>query len=742
MRGLYPLVLTAVVVVLFAPFWMQGRAFVPGDFLTTLYPWRADGVKVQNPEPFDVAVFFYPQDVLLNKELKQGRLPLWNPAIFAGHPWIASGQSAQLYPPRLLLHWLFTPATARTLDLMVHLLAMGLCTYWFLRVRGFEPPAAGMGGLVFMLNAFMATWLEFEHVLIVGTFTALMLLAVEKRNPLMLAICGGLALHAGHIQFCLYVGPLVAAYAMMRRKVDLGMTVGAALAVVLSFPITLPFLQLQSLCQRPQLPLQDMAASLPSYLPTLLSPTFWGRPQELLLDRVPAHLIFSEFACYIGFIPLLLALSAVGRKSSAMERRETFFWAAIAVGALWAASATFPYPLLAQGFLGRLIPGRVLIVFVLAGAMLAAQGCQGLDLKRVRALGVTLLAVWIALVAWLLHNPPGNVKLPPPDTPGLQEQIPALLSHTLLTDPQTYIPLLAVGLLFLFPRKIALVIFTAIDLSILAVGYNPTSADLYPETPALKVVQNQPGRTEKTRAAFYNTLTPYGARLVGGYESLFPVRYYRLLWTVQPDAPPPIRSLALQTFDHPILDALGLTWLVAFPGTEAPGPAWQQVYTGPDATVFRNTRAMPRAWVVGEVQPFTGYEQLRSFEPARTATVEGALEPVRPGPASVTLTTETTDSVELTAQLDQPGLLVLADQFYPGWEATVDGQPKPIVCADGALRGVFLPAGRHEVRFVFRPAPFRTGVRLALGALALLLVWAGVRRWRAPSRAANPASPG
>ena len=85
---------------------------------------------------------------------------------------------------------------------------------------------------------------------------------------------------------------------------------------------------------------------------------------------------------------------------------------------------------------------------------------------------------------------------------------------------------------------------------------------------------------------------------------------------------------------------------------------------------------------------------------------------------------------------------MLADQFYPGWEATVDGQPKPIVCADGALRGVFLPAGRHEVRFVFRPAPFRTGVRLALGALALLLVWAGVRRWRAPSRAANPASPG
>lgn len=744
----YPLVIAVVVLVLFSPFWLQGRAFVPGDFLTTIYPWKALGEKPQNPEPFDVAVFFYPQDVQLNKELKAGRFPLWNPAIFAGHPWIASGQSAQLYPPRLLLHWLLEPATARSLNLMLHLLASGLCMFWFLRQRGFDPPAAGMGGLVFMLNSFMATWLEFEHVLVIGTFTALMLLAVEKQSGVLLALAGGLALHAGHIQFCLYVGPLVAAYSVFRRKVSLGLVAGAVLAVVLSFPVTLPFLQLQSLCQRPPLILQDQAAPLWSFLPTLLSPDAWGRPSGLLANRVPANLIFSEFACYFGYIPLVLALAALGRGSDNMPKSETWFWGAVAAIALWAASATWPYPVLAQvvPFLGRLVPGRILILFVLAGAMLAAQGCQLLDLPRIRRIAAGLAAAWVVFLGALLSNAHAlKVKLPPPDTPGLDQQIPALLQHTLLTDPQTYVPLAALLLLLTLPSRAALVIFTAVDLSLLAISYNPTSTSLFPETPAIQTVQNQQGRTEKFRAAFYNTLTPYGCQLVGGYESLFPVRYYRLLWTVQPDAPPPIRSLALQKFDHPILDALNLTWLVAIPGTPAPGPNWELVHDG-DAAVFRNRRAQPRAWVVGKIEPCSNQdealEKLQNFDPATSATVEGPTQPVEPGPSSVQVTSETCNQTTMTASLEKPGLLVRSAQFYPGWEATVDGEPAEIVCADGALQGVFLPPGRHTVHFAFRPRPFRIGVILALGALGLLALWALVERWRAPSRAASPASPG
>lgn len=748
MRALYPALLLAAVLVLFAPFWLRGEVFVPGDFLDRIYPWKASGrVDRQNPEPFDVAVFFYPQDVLYNRELKAGRLPLWNPQIFAGHPWIASGQSGQLYPLRLALHWSFPPAVARTLSLMLHLAASGLCMYFFLRSRRFGPSAAALGSAVFMLNAFTATWLEFEHVPILGGLTALMLWAVERSNPFGLALAGGLALHAGHLQFCLYLGPLVALYAIVRRVSLARLALGAALAVALSAPVTFPFLQLQSLSQRPALELSRQAAPLASYLPTLLSPDFWGNPARgLMVNRVQANLIFSEFACYLGFLPLLLALVGVFSPGGVMTRRERAFWGLVALGALWAASATFPYSQLAEvaPFLGRLVPGRVLILFVLAGAMLSAQGCQRLEedyqriSRRLASGALAAGALWLGLAAWFLTTVrPADLKLPAADTPGLVDGFADLLRQAWLHDPQNWVPLAGVlvclALTRLKPSKAVplVVLFTLADLLLLPVSYNPTCREPFPPTPALELVARQPGihRTDKFRAAFYNTLTPYGCQLVTGYESLFPARYYRVVALAQPGAPPPVRSLSLQRFEHPILDALNLKYLIAIPDAPMPGPAWRELWRE-DAAVFENTAALPRARVIGRVVPTNDLEDSLAFlagpdfDPRQVACVEGSMGPVGEGPSQVAITDYQCNKVTLEAELQTPGLLVLADQFYPGWEARVNGSPRPIVCVNGALRGIFLPAGRHQVDFRFRPRPYFIGLWLAGGALLLMGLWA------------------
>jgi uncharacterized membrane protein YfhO len=49
-------------------------------------------------------------------------------------------------------------------------------------------------------------------------------------------------------------------------------------------------------------------------------------------------------------------------------------------------------------------------------------------------------------------------------------------------------------------------------------------------------------------------------------------------------------------------------------------------------------------------------------------------------------------------------MLILADTWYPGWVATVDGQPAPIYQPYGALRGVVVAAGPHHIEFRYRPA--------------------------------------
>ena len=69
---------------------------------------------------------------------------------------------------------------------------------------------------------------------------------------------------------------------------------------------------------------------------------------------------------------------------------------------------------------------------------------------------------------------------------------------------------------------------------------------------------------------------------------------------------------------------------------------------------------------------------------------------------------------------DSAGLLVLADLFYPGWTAEVDGRPAEILMADGVFRAVALPQGTHRVVFRYQPLSVKIGA--ALSALALLAV--------------------
>ena len=58
--------------------------------------------------------------------------------------------------------------------------------------------------------------------------------------------------------------------------------------------------------------------------------------------------------------------------------------------------------------------------------------------------------------------------------------------------------------------------------------------------------------------------------------------------------------------------------------------------------------------------------------------------------------------VELAAVLRSPGLVVLADVFYPGWTLTVDGRPAEVLRTNRAMRGVALTAGTHRLVYRYR----------------------------------------
>ncbi len=101
-----------------------------------------------------------------------------------------------------------------------------------------------------------------------------------------------------------------------------------------------------------------------------------------------------------------------------------------------------------------------------------------------------------------------------------------------------------------------------------------------------------------------------------------------------------------------------------------------------------------------------------------------------PGPpgeteaGSVELTSFEPNRVRMTASIKNPAFVVLSEVYYPGWEATVDGQPVPILNGDYVLRAIPVQEGEHTVEVCFRPATFRWGLALSgIGFVMLAAMW-------------------
>jgi hypothetical protein len=161
------------------------------------------------------------------------------------------------------------------------------------------------------------------------------------------------------------------------------------------------------------------------------------------------------------------------------------------------------------------------------------------------------------------------------------------------------------------------------------------------------------------------------------------------------------------------------------------------LYSGSEARIFENRSALPRSFVVphAEVHPeATALARLiePGFDPLATVVLEEP-PPIALGgpglPGTATLVAYEPHRVVIDATTPSPAMLVLTDQYYPGWEATVDGQPAPILRADYLFRAVPLPAGTHRVEMRYVPHSFHRGLALAGTGLLAVVVLAAVR-WR------------
>jgi hypothetical protein len=113
------------------------------------------------------------------------------------------------------------------------------------------------------------------------------------------------------------------------------------------------------------------------------------------------------------------------------------------------------------------------------------------------------------------------------------------------------------------------------------------------------------------------------------------------------------------------------------------------------------------------------------FDPRSEVLLDRSLDGAGGGTGTAAIAERRNDRVTVETVAAGPSTLVLADTWYPGWEATVDGAPAVIARANVSQRAVAVPDGRHVVKFVFRSARVRVGTWITLAGLALvaLALW-------------------
>jgi hypothetical protein len=174
------------------------------------------------------------------------------------------------------------------------------------------------------------------------------------------------------------------------------------------------------------------------------------------------------------------------------------------------------------------------------------------------------------------------------------------------------------------------------------------------------------------------------------------------------------------------------------------------VGSSPRVFVYQVLAALPRAYLVPSASFYRTRREAEArmlhpaYDPGRQVLLDetdrAALDPAlglataeaRPRLATARIEGYRPNGVVVRTTSDAGGFLVLADSWYPGWVAEVDGRAARVLNANLGQRAVELPAGEHNVRFFYRPRVAYAGGWASGLALASLLaaIWLGTRAAR------------
>ncbi|MCX6793686.1 MAG: hypothetical protein NTY06_01125 [Candidatus Gottesmanbacteria bacterium] len=418
-----------VVVLLFRQIFFQHKTLFPSNLLVSSYvPWKYEPTPEYPNGPsnkamgFDNIRQFFPNRVMLKDAISKGIVPLWNPYIYSGAPFMAAFDTAVWYP----LSWIAASLPAvdgwNFLVIIQPLLSV-LFMYLFLRSLKLYPKIAAFGAFTYGFSGWMVVYwqeiLVLEHSflwlpLVLYASNRLWERKVDITGFLLLVMGLAFSVFGGFLQMSIYVYAVVIAWNIFRfitshrgpgTRQSAGFVILAITCSILIAGIQLiPSIQAFFVSPRGTGDGSFVFRNylLPfSYLITLVAPDFWGNPATY--NYFWSKGFYFEKMLYIGVIPLLFSLYGM----LDVKKKTVLFWTILALVTISMGFAVptswLPYylhiPVLSNSY-----PTRI---FAVSALSLATLSCFGLSsfLKKPnckRLAGILAGITVVLLVGWLV----------------------------------------------------------------------------------------------------------------------------------------------------------------------------------------------------------------------------------------------------------------------------------------------------------------------------------------------------
>jgi hypothetical protein len=729
---------------------------------------------------------FIPWQVTAFEQLKHGIFPLWNPLNGMGAPLLANYQLALFYPPNwiMFLFYLIGGAAGlawgQTISIAFHLAWAGCGMVILTRRLGLGKPGQTISGLSFALCGFLVArgsffpiiwavswmpWIIYAATFIVNPKNSLKPIDLKNNfNKLALLVFFiTMQLLSGHAQMTWYT-LMFAAVWVFCDGVDkhnfksgllaLGTLIGCVIfAALISSIQLLPTFEYLQQSQRASAVNFDNAMTY-SFWPwrflTLLSPTMFGSPAQ---GNYWGYGNYWEDAIYIGVLPFFIALSTLGLvfKKKVAENinphRPLIFlcWITIFVSILLALGKNFIlFPFLFKyvpTFSMFQSPTRFMVLAEFCLCLLAGIGLDRLKplqgkrmyWARLGTMGAFAVAVgaFLALVF-----------------------VPSIKSTLIRGFAIFGFFALGTGLIILFQPKpnkkpglwsSLLIGFVMLDLLIANWNINPTVQASFFKSPN----NSETSQISRSRL-FITNMDEYAVKFKWFYrfDSFLPAVDWQSIYTINLPNANLLTSIPMVNNFDPIVPARYAILIDHVSTLEKSHiTPWLQIMNVGtfesidneqsqninlnlivNAARFRWFTCVQNAGTESEAWTFTQKLLNNGKDFNKTLIIEKpnggtSLDCAVQSDSSFTLLNDKPQNIELQMDVDQNGYLFVADTWYPGWKAWVDGKEVEIIRADFNFRAIPISKGTHIVKIKYVPDSFKIGSAVTLISLSGMLVY-------------------